>query len=57
MILGDYDRSEEEGSEQIISASLIIPHPQYNTYTDENDVMLIKLAVSLFRFLLIESSN
>jgi len=45
VVLGDHDKTKVEGCEQIISVSMVIPHPQYNSYTKENDVMLIRLAV------------
>ncbi|XP_051030655.1 trypsin-like [Phodopus roborovskii] len=41
--LGEFDSHEAEGSEQIINAAKIIPHPKYNNDTTDNDIMLIKL--------------
>ncbi|KAM9353514.1 trypsin-1-like [Symphorus nematophorus] len=42
--LGEHNIGITEGSEQFISASRIIPHPSYNGYTLENDIMLLKLS-------------
>ena len=45
VVLGDYDLTKDEGTEQVIAPSMVIPHPQYNSYTKENDIMIIKLSV------------
>lgn len=41
--LGEHHLFEEEGTEQRIWAEKVIPHPEYNEYTYDNDFMLIKL--------------
>ncbi|KAM4735097.1 trypsin-1-like isoform 1-T1 [Anableps anableps] len=42
--LGEHNIKIHEGTEQFISPSLVIPHPQYNHFTIDNDIMLIKLS-------------
>ncbi|XP_048794862.1 trypsin I-P1 isoform X3 [Lagopus muta] len=42
--LGEYNLASTDGSEQTISASKIIRHSGYNSYTLNNDIMLIKLS-------------
>lgn len=41
--LGESNIRKVEGSEQIVYASKIIPHPKYDNDTTDNDIMLIKL--------------
>ncbi|XP_040596357.1 trypsin V-A-like [Mesocricetus auratus] len=41
--LGEHNIYEIEGSEQFIDAAKIIPHPDYDKWNTDNDVMLIKL--------------
>ncbi|XP_036037176.1 cationic trypsin-like [Onychomys torridus] len=41
--LGESNIRKVEGSEQIVYAAKIIPHPKYNNDTTDNDIMLIKL--------------
>ena len=41
--LGEHNRNKIEGSEQVIQASKVIPHPNWNMQTLENDIALIKL--------------
>ncbi|XP_060234673.1 cationic trypsin-3-like [Meriones unguiculatus] len=41
--LGEVNIHEIKGAEQFISAAKIIPHPNYNNGTTDNDIMLIKL--------------
>lgn len=43
MRLGEHHIAINEGSEQFISSSKVIRHPSYNSYTIDNDIMLIKL--------------
>merc|ERR550519_1557641 len=43
IVLGDYDLSVEENTEQVISVTRAISHPRYDSITKEYDVMLIKL--------------
>ncbi|KAI5612508.1 hypothetical protein C0J50_11777, partial [Silurus asotus] len=41
--LGEHHIQINEGTEQFISSSRVIRHPNYNSATIDNDVMLIKL--------------
>ncbi|MBN3313774.1 TRY1 protein, partial [Atractosteus spatula] len=41
--LGEHHIRVNEGTEQFISSSRVIRHPEYNPYTIDNDIMLIKL--------------
>ncbi|XP_068603344.1 trypsin-like isoform X2 [Brachionichthys hirsutus] len=41
--LGEHDLAAAEGTEQWISASKLIRHHQFNSFSMDNDVMLIKL--------------
>jgi len=41
--LGEHNIDIEEGTEQRIGAEKVIPHPDYNDNTTDNDFMLIKL--------------
>uniref|UniRef100_A0A673CHL5 trypsin n=1 Tax=Sphaeramia orbicularis TaxID=375764 RepID=A0A673CHL5_9TELE len=43
IVLGDHNRWFMDGNEQIISAARVIPHPNYESWTVNNDIMLIKL--------------
>lgn len=42
--LGEYNIKVYEGNEQFINAAKIIRHPEYNSATIDNDIMLIKLS-------------
>ncbi|XP_067265211.1 trypsin-3-like [Chanodichthys erythropterus] len=42
--LGEHNIDVTEGTEQFIDSSKVIRHPSYNSYTLDNDVMLIKLS-------------
>uniref|UniRef100_A0A3B4B2K8 trypsin n=1 Tax=Periophthalmus magnuspinnatus TaxID=409849 RepID=A0A3B4B2K8_9GOBI len=42
--LGEHHINVNEGTEQFISSSRVIRHPNYNSYTIDNDIMLIKLS-------------
>ncbi|XP_042345591.1 trypsin-1-like [Plectropomus leopardus] len=42
--LGEHNIKVTEGSEQFISSSRVIRHPDYSSYTIDNDIMLIKLS-------------
>ncbi|MEQ2257714.1 Trypsin-1, partial [Ilyodon furcidens] len=42
--LGEHHININEGSEQFISSSNVIRHPSYDSYTIDNDIMLIKLS-------------
>jgi len=44
IVLGDHNRWFMDGKEQIISASHVIPHPNYESWLVNNDIMLIKLS-------------
>ncbi|XP_044533306.1 trypsin-like, partial [Gracilinanus agilis] len=41
--LGEYNIEVVEGNEQFIDAAKVIRHPKYNSFTINNDIMLIKL--------------
>lgn len=43
VVAGDYSLSIYEGTEQEILPQLLVPHPQYNNTTNNNDIMLIKV--------------
>lgn len=43
VVAGDYSLSIYEGTEQEILPQLLVPHPEYNTTTNNNDIMLIKV--------------
>ncbi|XP_047217908.1 trypsin-2-like [Girardinichthys multiradiatus] len=42
--LGEHHININEGTEEFISSSNVIRHPSYNSYTIDNDIMLIKLS-------------
>lgn len=42
--LGEHHIGINENTEQFISSSRVIRHPNYNSYTLSNDIMLIKLS-------------
>uniref|UniRef100_A0A8C8FU92 trypsin n=1 Tax=Oncorhynchus tshawytscha TaxID=74940 RepID=A0A8C8FU92_ONCTS len=42
--LGEHNIKVTEGSEQFISSSRVIRHPNYSSYNIDNDIMLIKLS-------------
>ncbi|XP_043973028.1 transmembrane protease serine 9-like [Gambusia affinis] len=42
--LGEHHIGITEGTEQFISSAAVIRHPGYNSYTIDNDIMLIKLS-------------
>uniref|UniRef100_A0A8C5C489 trypsin n=1 Tax=Gadus morhua TaxID=8049 RepID=A0A8C5C489_GADMO len=41
--LGEHDLAVNEGTEQWMDSARVIRHPQYNSNTLDNDIMLIKL--------------
>ncbi|KAJ3585969.1 hypothetical protein NHX12_012372 [Muraenolepis orangiensis] len=43
IVVGDYSLVMYEGTEQFFIPHLLIPHPNYNSQTNDNDIMLIKL--------------
>lgn len=43
IVAGDYALTIYEGTEQEIMPHLLVPHPQYNVTTNNNDIMLIKV--------------
>ncbi|XP_028308113.1 trypsin-3 [Gouania willdenowi] len=43
IVAGDYALTIYEGTEQQILPQLLVPHPAYNSVTNNNDLMLIKL--------------
>ena len=42
--LGEHNINVLEGNEQFVDSAKIIRHPNYNSWTLDNDIMLIKLA-------------
>ncbi|XP_038577858.1 trypsin-3 [Micropterus salmoides] len=48
IVAGDYSLSIYEGTEQEILPQLLVPHPEYNRATDNNDIMLIKLKAPVY---------
>uniref|UniRef100_G3NFX9 trypsin n=2 Tax=Gasterosteus aculeatus aculeatus TaxID=481459 RepID=G3NFX9_GASAC len=44
IVLGDHNRWFMDGNEQIIPAARVIPHPNYESWLVNNDIMLIKLS-------------
>ncbi|KAM8735456.1 trypsin-2-like [Acanthopagrus schlegelii] len=44
IVLGDHNRWFTDGNEQIIPAARVIPHPNYESWLVNNDIMLIKLS-------------
>uniref|UniRef100_A0A8C3STQ6 Peptidase S1 domain-containing protein n=1 Tax=Chelydra serpentina TaxID=8475 RepID=A0A8C3STQ6_CHESE len=45
--LGEYNLRQLDESEQLRVAAKVIPHPNYNPATKDNDIMLIKLTASV----------
>lgn len=48
VVAGDYSISIYEGTEQEIFPQFLIPHPEHNSSTNNNDIMLIKLQVPVY---------
>uniref|UniRef100_A0A4W6FM82 trypsin n=1 Tax=Lates calcarifer TaxID=8187 RepID=A0A4W6FM82_LATCA len=48
IVAGDYSLTIYEGTEQEIMPHLLVPHPEYNSHTDNNDIMLIKLRAPVY---------
>ncbi|XP_059188418.1 trypsin [Centropristis striata] len=48
IVAGDYSLTIFEGTEQEILPQLLIPHPEYNSTTTNNDIMLIKLKAPVY---------
>ncbi|KAF1390059.1 hypothetical protein PFLUV_G00054170 [Perca fluviatilis] len=48
IVAGDYSLTIYEGTEQEILPQLLVPHPQYNRTTTNNDIMLIKLRAPVY---------
>ncbi|MEQ2176776.1 hypothetical protein GOODEAATRI_031542, partial [Goodea atripinnis] len=44
--LGEHNIAVSEGTEQFIDSTKVIRHPSYNSYTLDNDIMLIKLSTN-----------
>ncbi|XP_058234627.1 trypsin-1-like [Hemibagrus wyckioides] len=42
--LGEHNIQVNEGTEQFISSAKVIRHPNYNSWTGDSDIMLIKLS-------------
>ncbi|XP_039610877.1 trypsin-3 isoform X1 [Polypterus senegalus] len=43
IVAGEHNLTEYEGTEQYLYPELLIPHPNYNSATNNHDLMLIKL--------------
>jgi len=43
VVLGEHNRTKQEGTEQEIGADRVIPHPAYNSTTNDNDLALLHL--------------
>uniref|UniRef100_A0A3Q2QEZ4 trypsin n=1 Tax=Fundulus heteroclitus TaxID=8078 RepID=A0A3Q2QEZ4_FUNHE len=48
IVAGDYSLSIYEGTEQEIYPHFLVPHPQYNSSTNNSDIMLIKLREPIY---------
>uniref|UniRef100_A0A8C7ZCT1 chymotrypsin n=1 Tax=Oryzias sinensis TaxID=183150 RepID=A0A8C7ZCT1_9TELE len=44
VILGEHDRNSNAENIQVLNVGQVFKHPQYNSYTINNDILLIKLA-------------
>uniref|UniRef100_A0A3Q3X4J2 trypsin n=1 Tax=Mola mola TaxID=94237 RepID=A0A3Q3X4J2_MOLML len=49
IVAGDYSLTIYEGTEQEILPQHLVPHPEYNKTTNNNDIMLIKVRKLLVR--------
>lgn len=43
IVAGDYSLTVYEGTEQEIQPQILLPHPDYNSVTNNSDIMLIKV--------------
>ncbi|CAK6975389.1 trypsin-3 [Scomber scombrus] len=48
IVAGDYSLAIYEGTEQEILPQLFVPHPDYNSTTNNSDIMLIKLRAPIY---------
>ncbi|CAN9515653.1 unnamed protein product [Ophioblennius macclurei] len=48
IVAGDYSLTIYEGTEQEILPQLVVPHPGYNSTTNNKDIMLIKLRAPIY---------
>ncbi|XP_068997562.1 trypsin-3 [Embiotoca jacksoni] len=48
IVSGDYSLAIYEGTEQEILPQLVVPHPAYNSTTNNSDIMLIKLMAPIY---------
>lgn len=44
VVLGEYDMEEVEGWERMKSVSMIVMHPDYDPFSHDNDIALIRLS-------------
>lgn len=44
LTLGEHDLNQHEGTEQVINVQEVIVHPDYNAFTSDNDIALLRLA-------------
>ena len=42
--LGDHSRLQNDGYEQVMAVTQVLPHPAYDEWSNENDIALLKLA-------------
>lgn len=47
VVAGDHNRTQNEGVEQTVNISRIVEHPNYDSFTSENDIALLELSASL----------
>ncbi|XP_043977306.1 trypsin-3 [Gambusia affinis] len=48
VVAGDYSLFIYEGTEQEVVPHLLVPHPEYNSTTNNSDIMLIKLRAPIY---------
>ncbi|XP_061591192.1 trypsin-3 [Cololabis saira] len=48
IVAGDYSLTIYEGTEQEVQPQLLVPYPEYNSTTNNSDIMLIKLRAPVY---------
>ena len=51
IVAGDYSLTIYEGTEQEVQPHFLVPHPEYNSTTNNSDIMLIKVQSATIFFL------